>query len=424
MVQKHHECTKIIEEKHSKVIPTLISLIQSTDENVVRLSLTALIALTAPPNVAAKANPIDKTIEELEERANEPMVKIMLVNKVIDRAMNHLILLYNKTQGLKEHEKQRYDYNMELLCILLANLTTLEQGVGRLLQLRTFVDAMDEIKLNKDDDEDLSEESDTDSDEEDWAQGYFFKKLMELFLQQPVITLPWEVDSSRKYTRWIANVFTNVSTTAVGRTLFLREKEDSDTSFAEKTGVKFAMQNLFPYTRDEDLVKRRGVFCTIKNCLFVKEKHFMMRQTPLLNILLNRLSSDDVETNNPVKDTTTANDKFHYQEHSVYLRRVISECLLMLTSTNAGMDQMSTESVYKMLETQIATTKDEKTKSNLEKLLHRLNKRLKNKNNMSDDGRLIRLEYVDDDEEGDNEGEQQSAEENVETTADAHDDID
>ena len=38
MVQKHHECTKIIEEKHSKVIPTLISLIQSTDEVSERIS--------------------------------------------------------------------------------------------------------------------------------------------------------------------------------------------------------------------------------------------------------------------------------------------------------------------------------------------------------------------------------------------------
>jgi hypothetical protein len=190
----------------------------------------------------------------------------------------------------------------------------------------------------------------------------------------------------------------------------LREKEDSDTSFAEQTGVKFALQQLFRYIRDEDLVKRRGVLCTIKNCLFVKEKHFMIRQTPLLNILLNRFSSTDIETNNPYPDPTiNPDDKFHYQELHPYLRRVISECIVMLTATNAGMDQMSTESVYKMLETELKTMTDEETKSSVENVLHRLNKRLKEKNNMSAGGEMVRMEYVDEDEE-DQDQEQQDGE--------------
>ena len=157
--------------------------------------------------------------------------------------------------------------------------------------------------------------------------------------------------------------------------------------------MKFALENLFPYTRDEDLVKRRGVLCTIKNCLFVKDKHFLMRQTPLVNIFVNRLSPTEVETFN-TKIDPTAVDSFHYQELHPYLRKVISESLLMLTSTNAGMDQMSTESVYKLLEQLIRDAQDEAMKSNLESVLHRLTKRLKQKNNYSDDGRMIRLEYV------------------------------
>ena len=94
---------------------------------------------------------------------------------------------------------------------MLANVTTVEQGVGRLLQLKTFADAIDEIK-NLSDEEDAEEDSDEDSDDEDWAQGYFFKKLLEMFLAQPVVTEPWELDGALKYTRWIANIFTNVST--------------------------------------------------------------------------------------------------------------------------------------------------------------------------------------------------------------------
>ena len=57
-------------------------------------------------------------------------------------------------------------------------------------------------------------------------------------------------------------------------------------------------------------------------------------------------------------------------------------------------------------------------KSNLESVLHRLTKRLKQKNNYSDDGRMIRLEYVDDEEnENSDESNQNQSEEN-------HDDVD
>jgi hypothetical protein len=181
----------------------------------VKLALTCLIALTAPPTTTTTANPVDTSIEELEEKANEPLVKLMLVNKVLDRVIDSLILNYNKVQTVTESKQRKsIDYTMELLSILLANVTTVEQGVGRLLQLKTFRDAMDEIK-NLNDDEDVEEESDDDSDDEDWAQGYFFKKLTEMFLSQPPISNPWEVDNGLKYTRWLANVFTNISTVCI-----------------------------------------------------------------------------------------------------------------------------------------------------------------------------------------------------------------
>lgn len=369
-------------------------------------------------------------IDDLEQKAHEGAVKLMLLDKVIDKLMNLLIVYDNQLRNVSQkltnhaqnrnlstsqelelrHERHKLDSLMELICILLANITTIENGVSRFLQLKSLDYTLDQIKksaLDSDNEEDEEEESDEDSDDEDWAQGYHFKKLLQMFLSQAPIYTPWELmngdDEHLKCTRWIANIFTNLSTVPSGRMLFLKEKEpDNDTNFSVETGVRMAIQHLFPYVRDEDIIKRRGVLTTIRNCMFFKEKHYLLRQTPLLNILLNRLSTMDVETYNENLDTLFDKKKnpiFKLKEVEPHLRRAITDCIVMFTATLAGMDQMSTESVYQMIESELKEEQDEKVKSNLNTIVQRLNNRM-NKKHSDDGGQLVRIEYVSDDEEG------------------------
>lgn len=384
-LQSNPSFIPLIPAQYKNVVLNLISLIQHKEERVIRQSLTALISLTAvsTKSTAKRIEDSEVALEELEEPANEKVVKLMLSHNIVDKLMNQLILTNSKLKLARDQQEiLKYDSIMELLCILLANISTIEQGVSKLLQKKTFADTLDEIR-NKEDD--VSEDSDEDSDEEEWAQGYYFKKLMEMFLAQKPVYVPWDLNSCLKHTRWIPNIFTNISSVALGRTLFLKDKEtENDTNFSEKTGVRFALQNLFPYIKDEDIIKRRGVLCTVRNCLFVKEKHYMIRQTPLLNILLNRLSTQEVISSNTNLDPTlTMNDSFKFREVDPSIIKIISECLVMITATNAGMDQMSTESVYKMLEQELAECEDEEVKGNLNKIILRLNHRLATKNNIS-----------------------------------------
>jgi hypothetical protein len=370
-------------EQHAmhKIVKILIDMISSLSETTSKLALQSLIELSS----SKEQEDEDKLLEDFViGGAHEGFIKEMIHCGVIDKLMNTMMVLKNKYSQNKKNED--LSERLNLCAILLNNVTTQSYGARKLLQIKSVEDSLYEVKNKIDTEDEVEEDSEEDDDEkkDQWGKAYYIFKLIEWFT----------VYDDAKFSKWIPNILTNVTNIGDGRELLLTNDHDSVIG-----GDKFLLQDLIGTDNansiiwDQDPLKRSGALKAVRNCLFEKrEHHKIVAQTPLVDIVLNRLVARKESTKEFVED-------------KISLRRLLSEVVLILTTSAEGADALSTEERFRKIEDVIEndTDPEKKVTKNCESTIERIKRRYAEKSGMQiGEGEFVRLQPVDDDETGDN----------------------
>jgi hypothetical protein len=170
-------------------------------------------------------------------------------------------------------------------------------------------------------------------------------------------------------------------------------KEDQDSVIG---GDKFLLQVLIGETFDNTIIcdtnplKRTGALKAIRNCLFEKGEHMrIIAKTQLIDFVLLRLSKG-----------TKAEDKVEFVEDKLPLRRLLSEIVLIITTSNEGADAFNNEERFQKMEFVIEhdTDPEHQVGRNLESAIEKVKRRIAEKSGLQfGEGEFVRLQTVNDD---------------------------
>lgn len=206
---------------------------------------------------------------------------------------------------------------VELLVIFLSNLTRDEEGARQLLQVGNPL------------------------------MGYYITKLIGCFLRElsqndPTTLLnKKEGDEKREHFAWIASILTNITKIKEGRQYILDKSK----------GLLLA---LLSHINNKNVIRKRGLLGMIRNCLFEFDYHewLLSEEVDILTHLLLPLRGSDVFSD---KESEGMSPKLRNvppnktRESDRECRRMIIDCLTLLTATRNGRETMRAKKVYPIL---------------------------------------------------------------------------
>lgn len=219
--------------------------------------------------------------------ADSEMTRLMIESDVVGLLMNHMT---SRQLPLKM---------FELCFLLLSNVTKDHLGVRKLLCMS---DSSNAIALSD------SVTSNTTSAVSNGCDSKHVRFLMAHFLRNDPTNEEGQNES--EYSRWVSNVFTNVTQIYEGRELFLRQENDS-----QNQPRPSLLSQIVRFLESSDPIRRGGTVGVIRNCLF-EYRNFgeMLDKISLFPQLMKAL-----EKNN----------------ESVGIQRMLAECLLILSVSNS-----------------------------------------------------------------------------------------
>jgi len=233
--------------------------------------------------------------------------------------------------------------------MLLANVTALEKGAKRMMQIREEEEEEKEVEQEK------GKNSGSGS-----IEGLHARRLLHWFIKStppPLSTTPPAKDdddssssssssSSSDEWQYVASVTTNITQLQQGRDLLRRRSTN-------------LLPQLLPSLRSPSVVRRRGVCSSIRNICFEKEDHwYLMEELNLIPYLLYPLMNSSNTTVLTAEDSlllgldplvTVRGEKEKVVEGDVDVRRLLLETLLLFCSSRRGREGLRKREVYQVI---------------------------------------------------------------------------
>ncbi|CAM0135438.1 Protein hgh1 [Umbelopsis sp. WA50703] len=156
---------------------------------------------------------------------------------------------------------------------------------------------------------------------------------------------------------FLASVFANASTIRHGRIYFIEEAKHDHLAPITKIQI---------FSEDRNIIRRGGTVSTIKNCCFETRKHDQLLDSDGINILpfilLPLCGNEEYDMDEfekfPEEIQLLGDDKT--READPLLRLMLTEAILLLTTTRNGRDYLREKQVYRVVQRLHAQEKDDK----------------------------------------------------------------